>query len=116
MAAEKEKNEKAKEITFHQIKSNEYKTVYASGAIGGITVNSLININFFSERPPIPNELTYEINDKGQLGKEIGRISKKGIVRDIQVGVFMDISGAKSLIEWLNEQIIKVEKLNKNKK
>lgn len=98
-----------KEITFHHIKSDNFRSVLATGIIGGVTVNSLVNMNFYTDRTVIPNELTFEIEESGKLGKEINRVSKQGVIRDIQFGVLMDVVVAKNLVKWLNEKIEHIE-------
>lgn len=112
----KDKPKTIKEITFHHIKSDGFKTVFITGATGGATVNSLINMNLYTDRTVIPSELTFEIDNNVKLGKEIKRVSKQGVIRDVQVGVLMDLEVAKNLIKFLNDQIAFIEsnKLKKN--
>ncbi len=94
-------------ITSHHIKSNYFRVIHADGAIGGFTPRGQIFFNLYSERPPVP-EITVHAVQNGQLGKEIteGRPPlSAGILRELEVGVIMDVNVAKALVTWLNERI-----------
>ena len=97
-------------IDFHYIKSNSFRVVHADGVYGGPTPRGYIVVNFYSERAPIPQKITQELTPPGQLGEEIGQEGKVGIVREVEVGVTIDISHAKSLIQWLQEKVDVIEK------
>jgi len=103
------KDQTTPNITFHYIKSESFRTVLATGAIGGVTVNSLVNMNLYTDRVVIPTEVTQEVDASGRLQKEIEVKAKKGVVRDIQCSVLMDVTVAKSLVDWLNKQILLIE-------
>ena len=117
MAQNKELKEQStlNSITFHYIKSEGFKTFIATGAIGGVTVNSLINMNLYTDRIVIPTEITQEVEPDGKLGKEIDVNRKKGVIRDVQSSVLMDATTAKNLVNWLNKQIKIIETASKTK-
>ncbi len=97
-------------VETHFIKNNDFRTVQCSGAFGGVTSNGLINMNMYTDRVVIPNTITLEVDEKdGQHLREIGRESKNGIVREVQFGMLIDVNVAKSLVEWINEQIKIIE-------
>ena len=98
--------EKPQEVSFHYIKSNLFRVVHVDGAIGGASPRGLIQINFYSERQPIPKQTVHALVDD-KLGEEIRerRISRDGIVREIEVGAMLDLNGAMSLYVWLEEHI-----------
>lgn len=108
--------EKKSTITFNYIKADNFHSMLASGVIGGITVNSLIDMNFFTDRVTIPQKLSLELTPEGKIAKEINRESKDGTVREVQFGVLMDVSTAKNMIEWLNEKIRIIEETKKSRK
>lgn len=99
-------------VTFHYVKTNEYRTIFASGAIGGINVQGLIHMNLFIDRPVIPRKVSYSINGN-LLGDEVDREARDGAIREIQMGAIFDISAAKNLVLWLNQQIEAIEGLQK---
>lgn len=95
-------------IVFHYLKNNDFRTVLSTGAIGGITSHGLINVNFFTDRPPIPQSVTYNIEDN-KLGEEQERSTKSGIVREIHFGVNMDLNSARELKDYLEKLINQIE-------
>ena len=96
----------------HFLKSSDFKTIYGSGVFGGITPQGLININFFTERAPLPKRIVLEIDEKtGSLLGEVERESKEGLIREVNCGILMDINAAKQLLNWLQEKIDQHEDL-----
>ncbi|MGH9774457.1 MAG: hypothetical protein ACRD50_05855 [Candidatus Acidiferrales bacterium] len=100
-------------VPFHYIKSNFFRVVHVDGAIGGPTPSGLIFVSMYSERGAIPQIMVHEITEMGQVGPEHldERISKKGIVREIEIGAMMHVETAKVLVKWLQEKIELVQKL-----
>jgi len=104
------------QVTFHLIKSNYFRVVHADGAWGGITPRGLIEVNFYSERQPIPRSLTHSFSlESGELGQEIkgARVSREGPVREVEVGVIMDLSCARAVRKWLDDKITALEGMAK---
>jgi hypothetical protein len=101
-----------KTVKFEQFESNNFRVVHADGAFGGPTPSGLLYAVFFSQTPPIPKEVAYEVKDDGNLGDEIssGRSSSSAIQRRIEVGVLMDLNTAKAFYQWLGQQIEQLEK------
>lgn len=108
-----DKEEKQKKVTppqnlkFNYIKSNLFRVIHADGVWGGATPQGRIHVSLFNERTPIPQQTVHEITPEGKLGPEIvgERITKDGIVREVEVEAIMDLDVAKSLAKWLNEKI-----------
>jgi hypothetical protein len=98
-----------KEIEFHYLKVTDYRTFHADGAVGGLTPKGGISITFFSERPAIPQSVTQALDESGQLGAEIRRVGKKGLVRELECGVVMDKETAGRIHEWLGKQLATIE-------
>ena len=107
--------EEKKQITIHNIKSNQYRQIHSDGASAGITPSGLININFYSHRNVIPKGTTFELQEDGRLGKLLGitKDSKNGIVREYDFGVHMDINTCKSIRDLMDEKIKEYENLTK---
>ena len=96
-------------VEFHYIKSNYFRVIHADGVYGGATPRGFIHMDFFSERSPIPQKVTQEVTQSGQLGQEVGSEGKKGIVREVEVGVVINLEHARSLVSWLQERIRLIE-------
>ncbi len=94
------------QLTFHYIKSNTYRDVQVDGVIGSVRPNGKgIHVSVFSERSPVPQCVTHEIDADGQVGKELARDGKEGVARTLEVGLFLDLDNAKRLVGWLREKI-----------
>src|SRR5258708_3697353 len=93
-------------------KSHSFRVIHADGAYGGTSPRLQLFIAFYSERFPIPRVLTYESCSTGAPREEViaERESKEGIIREIEVGVTMDINAAKGFAAWLSQQIAELEK------
>ena len=106
------KQELPSKIHFNYIKSNNFRVVHADGVIGNGTPRNDLFIGFYSERVPLPDTLTYEIDEKGKLGKEVleeRETKSDGILREVEVGVVVDLDMAKALVLWLSNVIRQIE-------
>jgi hypothetical protein len=99
-------------VIFNYIKSNYFRVVHADGAMGGFTPRGHLFVSLYSERAPLP-DVTVQAVENGQLGQEIveQRKSTEGILRELEVGVVMDLNVAKSLATWLKERIDIMEQM-----
>ncbi len=93
-------------------KSHSFRVIHADGAYGGTSPRLQLFIAFYSERFPIPKVLTYEASDGGAPRQEIvaERESKEGVIREVEVGIMLDINAAKGFATWLNQQVAELEK------
>lgn len=98
-------------LTFHYIKSNAFRVIHADGAWGGITPRLKIQMALYSERTPIPQQTIHQLTDAHTLGDELKeeRISREGIIREVEAEVIMDIETAESLASFLNEKIVEAK-------
>lgn len=108
-------------LRFHYIKSNYFRVIHADGVYGGVSPQGLIQLAFFSERQPIPQQTVQKFDDK-RLGEEVVelRVSRDGVVREIETNVLMSAKEAKKLRDFLSQwlevhsQITDVMKRNKD--
>ncbi|MGI0085429.1 MAG: hypothetical protein ACREBQ_10140 [Nitrososphaerales archaeon] len=96
---------------FDFIKSPMFRVIHADGVFGGMTPRGSIFLSFFSERFPIPTTIVHEIRSSGELGDEIRseREGRKSIVREVEVGVQLDLGVAKAFLLWLQQKIEEAE-------
>src|SRR5437870_13056089 len=101
-----------KKLRIEYQKSQSFRVIHADGAYGGTSPRLQLFVAFYSERFPIPKVLTYEMGVKGAPEHEIleERDSKEGIIREVEVGVMLDINAAKGFAAWLNQQVEALEK------
>lgn len=99
-------------VKFHYLKATQFRTIHADGVIGNVTPRGNIHMAMYSERPAIPREMVHKINPDGTLGEidEKETIVREGIVREMEVDVLMNIEIARSIKNWLEDQIKKAEK------
>ncbi len=105
-----------KSVTFHYIKSSDFKSIHVDGAIGSVTPHDLIHVAFYCERPAIPKEIVFEVRQNGVLGHELDRSSKAGFVREMLVDAFMTLDTAESMHVWLAEKIKTLKEQKEKKK
>jgi len=95
------------DITFHYIKTSNYRTFHVDGAYGGLCPNGNIYMEFFVERMPTPKKVTHSLNKDATLGPPISAEGKEGMIREIESGLVMDVITATRLRDWLADKIDK---------
>lgn len=97
----------SRRIVFDYLKSPHFRVIRADGAIGGVTPNGHIHFALYSERHAIPRQTVHEIAADGRLGdeKQDRRVSRGGIVREMEVDVFLTPEVAESIKTWLETKI-----------
>jgi hypothetical protein len=100
-------------LSFQHIKSNSFRILHADGATGGLTPRGQILVAFYNERLPIPESVTHHLGPDGVLGDEIieERKTKAGIIREVEIGVMMDVPVAQALHVWLGQVLAERAKL-----
>jgi len=95
------------QVKFEFIKANGYRVVYADGVHGGITPRGQIQLNFYTERFPIPQQTVHELDAQGRIGPERTELrnTKEGIIREFEEGVIMNMETARSVAEWLRSKV-----------
>ena len=112
MSGKKKKIECPSEVSFTYAKSNLFRVIHSDGVIGSLTPKNDLFISFYHERQPLPDKLIYEITEEGTLGKEKEDkrvVSTEGILREMEVGVVIDLNFARNLSLWLTKIIQQAE-------
>ena len=80
-----------------------YRTIYTDGLIGGITPANAVCLSFYATRNPIPKSTLNEINSNGTVNPigQKSEDSKFGIMREIEIGVYMNKETARDIYEFL---------------
>jgi len=90
-----------------------YNPTYINGAFGGVSTQNEIVMNFYLERPPVPNTYVNPINQDGTLGEPISIDPvdyEQTVIRFVSTGVVCNEATAKSIYRWLGKQIEDLEK------
>ncbi len=101
-------------IEFHYKKSSLFRVVHSNGAWGGLTPDLDVFVAFFNSRPPIPETVVHELSEEGVVGPEVPelKVSKNGIVREVEVGVIMKPEDVRNLITFLQDRLDNIKKIN----
>lgn len=92
-------------VDFHYIKGAQFRAIHVDGVFGGVAPNGNITLALYNERFPIPLRIRHGLNSDQTLGPEQGRMSREGIVREVDAELVMNRRVAESLVEWLSEKI-----------
>ena len=98
------------EIQFDFIKSNFYRVVKADGVFGGLSPNGSFHLGIYSERMPYPQQMFHKVENGNMGAEEVAkRTGRKGILREMEVGISMDVAQAMALRTWLDDKIKQYE-------
>lgn len=86
----------------------DFKTSYINGAFGAFSAKGDFVMNLFYEGIKSPDETTIEVLPDGNIAENFNLESKK-ITRKVEASVVMNIETAKSICQWLQENIDKFE-------
>lgn len=114
MDGENIENQDLQEIEFSYLKSNYFRVIHADGAIGDETASGKLFLAFYSERPILPDSQTFRINKEGRLVSEVlekRQVNSGGdVMREIEIGIMLDIDIAKGFVVSLVNLIREIEK------
>lgn len=100
----------AMDIESHFIKDPDFRTVLVSGVFGGVLGNGVLNISLFTERLPIPQKMTLDLRPDGTI-EEKAREGKLGLIREVQIGLLMDLSTTEAIHAFLGSAIEEQKRL-----
>jgi len=95
-------------VKFKYLFADDYIPSYVNGAIGGITPQGEIVINFYLERFPLPNTEIFEVTEEGKLAEKKSVDPEdyaRSLVRQVTHGVVLNLKTARQVHEWLRQQI-----------
>lgn len=100
-----------KKIEFHYIKSPLYRGIHVDGGFGGLTPRGLLHLSLYSERKAIPQITVHAVKESTEKGIRLGdeireeRVEREGIVRELEISLYMDMNAALTLRDWLNSRL-----------
>ena len=89
-----------------------YRSIKASGAYGGIVSTGDIYMGIYSERSHLPETSYVNVSDDGVVLEDEVFRAPDGTVREIEVGLLMNLSTAKAYRKWLDDKIRAIEEAN----
>ncbi len=102
-------------LVINYLKSNFFRVVHADGAWVGLTPSLAVNVVLFSERSALPQRMTHELTPGGEIGAEVvsERLSKDGLVREMEVSLIMQPDRIKALIDVLQNMLVRIDQASK---
>lgn len=105
------------ELSFHYVKSPDYREISCDGALGGVTPKKRIWMALYAERGPVPRVMTFKAEATGKpnefkVDDQVQPLrveTREGLVRHVEVTAYMDLEVAKALHRWLGQRIAQVE-------
>jgi len=110
------KKKQVKKFKFKYVIPDHLQDCYVNGAWGGVTPRREIHMHLYSERHPIPLEITHNVKKNGTLGKSKEVVMGGDVVRLIQSSVVFDLNTAIAIRDWLSNMIEALEKPEEGKK
>lgn len=95
-------------VTFKYIFTDEYHPEYVNGSLANVNPQGDIVLNFFFERPGLPEKQVYSITPEGTLGEQdqksmLPKDLKTSLVRQVVNGIILSKSSAIQLREQLDQ-------------
>ncbi len=103
---------------FKYIFTYDYNPVYINGAHGGISPRGELVVNFYQERPPLPNSITHELNPNGTIGSEVAADPEdlnKSLIRFVSNGIVVNYQTAQELHAWLGGKLQEMDAMERAK-
>lgn len=102
----------AKKLEVKYIKSYDFSSKLATGVYGGLTGQGKLCMNFYIDRPPLPDVGKLTPQADGNFKEEYEGNDFLS-VREVNSCVVMDIEMAKEFHGWLSNKLVEFEKVQK---
>lgn len=103
--ARKTKSKPDQKVRFFYIKSSQFRVIHVDGVIGAPTPNGFLHFGVYSERAAFPQSSEHTLSPEGRLSPPTSEEGKRGIVRELDTDLIMNIETATELRDFLTEQI-----------
>jgi hypothetical protein len=100
-----------RKVRFNYVKSNLFRVIHTDGATSSLNPNGNITISLYSQRFSIPEEMTFELDEEGEileevvLGIERAETIDTNIVREIDIIAVMNLETAVELVSQIQDII-----------
>jgi hypothetical protein len=99
-----DKPKATKKINFRYLKASNYRSFHVDGIYGGLTGKGLLHMDFYLEKPCVPETEIYSVVPDG-LNFESREGPHGEVIREIEGGLIMDYNMMVATKEWLNTKI-----------
>ncbi len=106
----KERTSTHGQLQVNYTKSRLFRVIHGDGVIGNITPKRHLFVSFYSERASLPDRVVHEITQDGRLGEPVEETNNSpGLMREMEVGVVLDIETAKAFAVWLTTMASRID-------
>lgn len=91
------------EKKFSIIYTDEPTFKYANGAFGSVNGNGDLTINFYVDRPKNYENFSLKMNEKTNQLDQV--FNEEDIIREVHTRVIVNINTAKSLADWIGNNV-----------
>lgn len=97
--------------SLHFIKSQYFRSIHGAEMFCQMSGSGVVHLTAYTERPPIPRILEYELLETGQFGNELTDESqnKSGTICDVEVNLAFDLETAKELRDQIDRLLLLAE-------
>jgi len=90
-------------IKFFYEKGKYFRVAHIDGAIGGLTPTGSIFVSLYSQRTALPQIVEQNVAPDGNLGAVIDTVGKRGIFREMEIGIVITPEVADELAAFLQQ-------------
>ncbi len=90
-------------IKFFYEKGKYFRVAHVDGAIGGLTPTRDIFVSLYSQRTALPQVVEQNIAPDGNLGAVVDTVGKRGIFREMEIGIVITPEVADELAAFLKQ-------------
>ena len=116
MNDEKKDSGGPRRVVFSFRESPSFRSIDLAGAFGSLTPKGKIYLALYSERNHTPEQSTLLVSENGQVISTEEMKHTPGVLRDVEIGMTMDLDTAVSLRDWLSVQIQDLQKALEDRK
>jgi len=82
-----------------------FRTVRVNGVLGGSTPTGEIYMGVYTQRPSLPETSSLDVDEHGTPGQEILGPLQEDLIREMEVGLILDLPNAVAIRTWLDGHI-----------
>lgn len=96
--------------------ASDHRAIHVDGVWGGVSPDGSIAATVFSEKPPVPQQITYEVGGGAPLREVTAeRVETSShILRELEATLHMSVKTARALSAWLTAKADECERLAAN--
>lgn len=100
-----DKTKQKQKILFNYQRNPNYRNYHVDGIYGGLTAKGLLQMDFFVEKNPVPNQEIYSVGKTDLERDSTAPATSREVVREIEGGLIMDYNMMKAMNIWLKSKI-----------